>query len=159
MKKYLIFITLTVFLALPCQALISSTELIDQAEKYDGQIIEYQGEVIGDVMLRGENGWVNVSDGKAALGIWAPKTMLKNIKITGGYRNIGDTVRIKGIFFRSSRDHGGDLMIEALDITIARPGHKIERRIQHNKLIVAGLLAIGLLALAIPKKVYRIFRK
>ena len=160
MKKLVLFISILIFcLGLPSLALISSTELINNAEKHDGEIIEYEGEVIGDVMRRGKNGWINVSDGKAALGIWAPRNLLNKIKITGDYNYIGDKVRIKGVFFRASAQHGGDLMIEASDLTVIDPGHKVKHEIQHGKIVIAIILAIGILILVIPKKLFEFFRR
>ncbi|MDP2927900.1 MAG: DNA-binding protein, partial [Candidatus Omnitrophota bacterium] len=49
---------------------LSSSELINNAKEYDGKLIVYSGEVIGDVMLRGEFAWVNINDGQNALGAW-----------------------------------------------------------------------------------------
>jgi len=43
---------------------LSSSELIRNAKEYDGKLIVYSGEVIGDVMLRGEFAWVNINDGE-----------------------------------------------------------------------------------------------
>ncbi|MDI6605929.1 MAG: hypothetical protein QME65_02145, partial [Candidatus Omnitrophota bacterium] len=39
---------------------VSSTELIENAQAYDGKRVAYAGEVIGDIMRRGNFAWLNV---------------------------------------------------------------------------------------------------
>ncbi|MCM8823992.1 MAG: DNA-binding protein, partial [Candidatus Omnitrophica bacterium] len=52
---------------------IDSTKLIGNAKEYDGKIIIYEGEVIGDIMLRGKYAWINVNDGKGTIGVWVDR--------------------------------------------------------------------------------------
>jgi hypothetical protein len=92
---------------------ISSSELIKNAKEYDGKLITYAGEVIGDVMLRGEFAWVNISDGENALGVWMSAPLAKEIKFAGNYKVRGDSLEIVGIFHRACLEHGGDLDIHA----------------------------------------------
>ncbi|MDP2044226.1 MAG: hypothetical protein Q8K15_03545, partial [Candidatus Omnitrophota bacterium] len=58
---------------------LSSTELINNAKQYDGKLVVYTGEVIGDVMPRGGNAWVNINDGNNALGVWMDASTAKEI--------------------------------------------------------------------------------
>lgn len=95
---------------------VSSHELINKAKEYDGWTVIYSGEVIGDVMKRGNFAWVNVNDGENAIGVWAQSPMVKDITYTGSYRHIGDTIEVTGIFHRACPEHGGDLDIHALEI-------------------------------------------
>lgn len=92
---------------------ISSTELINNAKQYDGKTVVYAGEVIGDVMRRGDFAWININDGKSALGIWINYSLVKDIVYTGSYKSRGDIVEITGIFQRACPQHGGDLDIHA----------------------------------------------
>ncbi len=58
------------FLAAPAEAgplLCSSNELLAAPEKYDGKEIAYRGEVVGDIMWRGDHAWVAVNDGMNAI--------------------------------------------------------------------------------------------
>ncbi|MBE3090684.1 MAG: DNA-binding protein, partial [Actinobacteria bacterium] len=87
---------------------ISSNELIENAIKYDKQIVVYSGEVIGDIMKRGDNAWINVSDSNNAIGVWLPYSETKIIKYAGRYDYKGDTVKIEGIFNKACTEHGGD---------------------------------------------------
>lgn len=92
---------------------VPSTELINNAKQYDGKTVIYTGEVIGDVMRRGKSAWINVNDGKNAIGVWILADLTKSIQFIGNYKSKGDLVEITGVFHRSCQEHGGDLDIHA----------------------------------------------
>jgi hypothetical protein len=125
---------------------VSSTELINNAKLYDGKVVTYEGEVIGEIMVRGEYAWVNVNDGQNAIGIWIEKSLIKDIIYTGSYKSKGDGVEITGIFHRACPEHGGDLDIHAQAIRKIRPGKPIPERINLNKrnfvFVLLGVLCI-----------------
>ena len=95
---------------------VSSSDLLSNTKAYDGEIVTYQGEVIGDVMIRQDYAWLHVNDGAIALGIWANRKMVQDILYTGNYHKKGDIVEVTGIFHRSCLEHGGDLDIHASEI-------------------------------------------
>jgi hypothetical protein len=110
----LLAIGIVFFLSAACFAqAVSSDELIKNAKDYDGKSVLYRGEVIGDVMVRGKYAWINVNDGKNAIGIWIDKDLAKDILFTGNYKTRGDQLEIAGVFQRSCLEHGGDLDIHA----------------------------------------------
>lgn len=125
---------------------ISSTELINNAKLYDGKIVIYAGEVIGDIMARGEYAWVNVNDGQNAIGIWLDKNLTKDISYTGSYRFKGDWLEISGVFQRACLGHGGDLDIHAQAIRKVRQGRPVIERLNINKrnsvFVLLGLLCL-----------------
>jgi hypothetical protein len=92
---------------------ISSSELIDKAKEYEGKTVVYEGEVIGEVMARGDFAWVNLYDGNNAIGIWLPKNLTQDIVYAGGYQSQGDRLEVVGVFQRACPEHGGDLDIHA----------------------------------------------
>ncbi|MDD5131028.1 MAG: DNA-binding protein [Candidatus Omnitrophica bacterium] len=94
----------------------TSLDLLNNAKQYDGKVISYKGEVIGDVMIRGDYAWLHVNDGTIAIGIWIHKTMLQDIRYSGNYHIKGDIVEVSGTFHRSCLEHGGDLDIHASEI-------------------------------------------
>jgi len=104
---------------------VSSGELIAKAAEYDGKTVTFRGEAIGDVMLRGDYAWVNVSDGRNAVGIWMPAALARTIAQTGAYLVRGDTIEVRGVFHRSCLEHGGDLDIHAEAMTKVVPGVKM----------------------------------
>jgi hypothetical protein len=119
---------------------ISSAELINNAKDYDNKSVVYQGEVIGEVMARGEYAWINLNDGKNALGIWLKKDLAKTIANAGSYKTIGDVVEVAGVFHRSCLDHGGDLDIHAESLSQIKGGYRVAEKLSgRRKKIAYGL--------------------
>lgn len=145
--SHLVCITAVVIFCFQCYAQdISSSELIKNAKGYDGKTVVYQGEVIGDIMIRGEYAWLNVNDGNNAIGIWVIKALIKNIRYTGSYNAKGDFVEITGVFNRSCKEHGGDLDIHAQSLTKVSSGDKIAHEVNTKAIKFAlGLFCISVL--------------
>ena len=126
---------------------VSSDELIKNAKDYDGKSVLYAGEVIGEVMARGKYAWINVNDGKNAIGIWADKDLTKDILFTGNYKTRGDQVEIAGIFQRSCLEHGGDLDIHAKAVRKITAGAPVLESLNtaktRNIFILAGVLILA----------------
>jgi hypothetical protein len=126
--------------------------LINRAREYDDQVITYQGEVVGDVMRRGDFAWVNLHDGKNAIGVWVPLHLIDQIVYTGSYKSRGDTLLVKGIFQRACPQHGGDLDIHAQQILKVASGRLTPERPNPYKLNQAGILLGVLLAVWILRR-------
>jgi hypothetical protein len=152
MRKHLIFNSLLLtfaFLSLRSPVLAApstSDELISHAKAYDGKPISFAGEVIGDIMIRGNHAWANINDGKSAIGVWMQGELAKKIQFTGSYRFIGDWVEITGVFHRACPEHGGDLDIHAQAIEKINSGRRKEERFNNEKKNLA-LLLLGILGL------------
>ncbi len=114
----------------------TSLDLINNAKQYDGKTISYKGEVIGDVMIRGDRAWLHVNDGYVAIGIWAPKKMIQDIGYIGDYHKKGDTVEVSGTFHRSCLEHGGDLDIHATEIKKITAGSPVIQPISRKKVYI-----------------------
>lgn len=125
---------------------LSSSELIKNAKEYDGKLIVYSGEVIGDVMLRGEFSWVNMNDGQNALGVWVNRSLVKEINFTGNYRTRGDILEVVGIFHRVCIEHGGDLDIHAQSLRKIVNGRIVKEKINFDK-VNAIFILLGFLFL------------
>jgi len=125
---------------------ISSTELINSAKQYEGKLIVYEGEVIGDIMKRGDYSWMNINDGQNAIGVWINNSLVKDIVYTGSYKSIGDGVEVTGIFNRACPQHGGDLDIHAQAIRKTSEGRLIQKRLNLGKrnlvIILLGILCL-----------------
>jgi hypothetical protein len=133
---------------------ISSDELIRNAKEYDGKEVVFQGEVIGDIMKRGDFCWMNISDGKNTLGIFLKKSLVDNVASTGGYNHVGDIVEAKGIFHRACLEHGGDLDMHVSKIIKLKDGYKVIRKMDQKKIRVVLWLA-GILFVLIITAIYR----
>jgi len=119
---------------------VSSTELIRNAKQYDGQTVTYEGEVIGDIMVRGEFAWVNINDGATAIGIWMDKDLAKEIVYEGQYSAQGDIVLVGGTFHRACKEHGGDLDIHGQSLQITQRGFAKKVNVGPSKIKAAKFL-------------------
>lgn len=144
----------TLFNSAPAFA-VNSLDLVEDAQFYDGAKIEYEGEVIGDIMVRGDFVWINVNDGNRAIGVWAKQDLAKKIKIKGDYGNVGDRIRVKGTFNRACTQHGGDLDIHAEKISIIEKGHKVEHPIDPKKVIVSVVLLLMVIAVILLPRIFK----
>lgn len=105
---------------------LTAVQLAGNPERYDGQVVTLRGEVVGSVMLRGEYGWVNVGDGVAAVGVWAPARTLSAIRFAGGYARRGDTVLVTGLFHQACPRHGGDPDLHASSCEVVERGGRLD---------------------------------
>ena len=121
---------------------VSSNELIEQAKDYDKKEISYTGEVIGDIMKRGQNCWINISDGDNAIGVWAEISLTDNIEFKGSYKYVGDEVKVTGVFNKACPEHGGDLDIHAQKIEIIQKGYISKRSLNIYYILIAVLLLV-----------------
>ena len=129
---------------------VSISDLITQSRSYDGMVVMTEGEAFGDLMLRGEYGWVNLSDGKNAIGIYAPGNQLEQIKHLGRYQVSGDRVRITGIFYDACPVHSGETDIHASSVEVIRVGSVSDEILDRNKLKLSLELALlAILAFAL----------
>ncbi len=138
------------------QQIVSSTELIERAKELDGQEVVYEGEVIGEVMTRGDYSWVNLHDGNNALGIWMGNNFLNLISFAGSYKAKGDLLEVRGTFNRACPMHGGDLDIHALNVIKLREGRLVKHRLAPQKekltIILSGVLLCLLILRLLNKK-------
>ncbi|MFB0921484.1 MAG: hypothetical protein QMB62_11500 [Oscillospiraceae bacterium] len=137
---------------------IQINSLIDDTESYDNQTVTIEGEAIGEVLERGDYSWVNVNDGTNAIGVWMKTAEAKNIQYFGGYKHIGDTVRITGVFSKDCTEHGGDVDIHCASITIVKAGSTNTEKISDTKIITAAvlLLAAALMALIYKRSIKKL---
>jgi hypothetical protein len=111
----------------------------------------YGGEIIGEVLWRGDHVWINVYDGNDAIGVWMPAALAEKIKHTGSYKCSGDRIRVHGIFHRACPEHGGGLDIHAQDLLVVEPGQQIAEELDSRKILVLAVLLGVLLCLLIVR--------
>lgn len=144
---------------------VTIQDLVGEMGRYDGREVTITGEAVGDIMMRGEYGWVTVNDDEYAkvsieeggefagysnlgISVWAPRDELERIGALGGYKNKGDRVRVTGTFHRACPEHGGDTDIHASRLEILERGHAIPHPLAWWKLALALALAAITLVLA-----------
>jgi hypothetical protein len=126
--------------------------LLNDTKQYDDKIINYKGEVIGDVMIRQDYAWLHVNDGTIAIGIWAPKTLIEDIRYAGDYHKKGDIIEVSGTFHRSCLEHGGDLDIHASEIKKVTSGSPVIQPISRKKVYIGAYSLILVLLFYALKK-------
>ncbi|MFH1311620.1 MAG: hypothetical protein ABIJ00_00170 [Candidatus Eisenbacteria bacterium] len=142
---------------------VNSVQLIEQSSNYDGEDVIYRGEAVGDILNRGENAWVAVNDdhysrsplrineefkgGNSGIGVYGPRADLDEIHFLGSYTARGDIVEVRGTFYRSSVEHGGDTCIVARSIDVLERGHRLPESRMGSELLLAGALLVACLAL------------
>ena len=149
--RYLLSATgLVFFCETACYAQpLFSAELINKAREYDGKSVVYVGEVVGDIMARGDFVWANVNDGENAIGIWLNKELAGEIQFAGSYHAKGDRVEITGVFHQGCIQHGGDMDIHAQNIRKIDPGRSVREESDTGKrnftFILLGVLSLVLI--------------
>ncbi|MFA5336916.1 MAG: DNA-binding protein [Candidatus Omnitrophota bacterium] len=153
MKSFLFFVILCLSWSISnCYAqTATSLDLINNTKQHDGKTVNYKGEVIGDVMIRGDYVWLHVNDGNIAIGIWAPKTMVQDIRYAGDYHKKGDIVEVSGTFHQSCLEHGGDLDIHASEIRKITLGNLIIQPVSRKKIYI-GISSLVLVLLFYASK-------
>lgn len=123
---------------------VPSGELVNKAKFYDGKVIAFKGEVIGEVMQRGNFAWVNIRDEENAIGAWVPLALAREIVYVGSYKAKGDIVEVTGIFNRACPEHGGDLDIHAQTLRKLDSGRAIRDKLNPAK-VNQALILLGVL--------------
>lgn len=135
-----------------------SAELVERPAEYDGASVDFIGEAVGDVMVRGENAWIHLNDDAymyenveqgAPLGgfnsgmpVWLAAELAEGIERVGDHSNEGDRVRVRGTFNAACAEHGGDMDIHATDLEVVAPGHRAPDPVHPLKPIWALALAV-----------------
>jgi hypothetical protein len=141
---------------------VTIQELVDHMEEFNDRVVTVEGEVVGDVMRRGENAWITVNDdaysemtldegqgftgySNVGIGVWVSAAAADSIEFCGGYKVRGDRFVVTGVFHRACPEHGGDTDIHATSLRLAERGHEISHPFDYTMLLVAlGLLAVSL---------------
>ncbi len=128
---------LSLWLSMTMLTVTPINDLINKSIQIDKQTITIEAEVIGEVLERGDHAWLNVNDQTNAIGVYLPSEMTKDLTKFGDYNNIGDTVRVTGVFSRNCVEHGGELDIHATSITIIKKGFATKHPLTQWKFLIA----------------------
>ncbi|MEG1547478.1 MAG: DNA-binding protein [Clostridia bacterium] len=130
-------------------ASVSSTQLIENAKALDESMVSYTGEVVGDILLRGESAWVSITDGNNTISVYAPTEATNAITHMGKYGQKGDVVAVDGIFHRACAQHGGDMDIHADGLNIIQKGYAEQHEYSQLYLVFTCVLVIGAAAMVV----------
>ncbi len=141
MRKILFLLFIYTIFLYPSEK-VKIRELYENGEKYRGKPVIVEGEVIGDLMGRKEERWINIKDEfeDFAIGVVISKKDVEKIENFGKYRVKGDIVRIEGIYNINCPEHQGERDIHALKVEIIKKGEKYEEKLNLKKIILCFIL-------------------
>ena len=149
---------------------VTSTELIDCPSLFDGRIVRYEGEAVGEVLLRPGRAWVHVNDdlyarelgpvaehrtvagGNSGMAISMPRDDATHV-LPGSFRRVGTGVGVVGTFVRADPEDGGSPAIVATDVEILREARAIQQKVSTARVIVAAAMGIVVLGLLFLRRV------
>ena len=118
---------------------LTLSELLSSPKKYDQQEVSVEGEIIGPPIKK-KNGWfINVDIGGGVIGVFTKK--LPKIEHYGQYKENGDVVRVKAVFYSTCRQHRGETDLHSQSIEIIQRGKTMPHPIKRDNLIAALLLS------------------
>lgn len=145
---------------------VDSGQLLESADEYDGREVIYEGEAIGDVMMRGDFAWLTVNDdhysehalheagelkgGNSGIGVWLPADEAEKVNVLGRYGTVGDYVRVRGTFNADCAEHGGDVDIHAVSLEVIKPGLDVDTGPGLARYLAAGLAFVFLAVSMMP---------
>ena len=135
---------------------VNSASLVENANAWNGHVITFTGEAIGEVMARGKMAWIhlnddaymwkNIEEGAQLAGynsghaVWISADLAMKIRYFGDFKHEGDVVKIVGTFNATCLQHGGDMDIHGSTLEIVRVGHPVHHVINPPRTIIAGVL-------------------
>jgi hypothetical protein len=151
--------------------LVHSSEVMECPAAFDGHVVVYIGEVVGDVLRRSGGAWMLVNDdayalqvgplrghnqfhgSNSGLSVWLPDP-LPELE-PGRPNRRGTIIQIRGVIHRSDPADGGGLTLRAVspDATeiIAEAVH-IERPLHWPQMALAAVLAAIAIALFVAER-------
>ncbi|MFZ2635736.1 MAG: hypothetical protein WAX33_05300 [Rectinemataceae bacterium] len=122
-------------------ARVPVVQLVERAVQYDGTEVEIEGEIIGDLMSRGDHAWLSILDGGTAVGVWATAEDITVVSFLGRYSTRGDRLRVRGVMHRACPEHGGDLDIHATSVEVVERGRAEFHPVNAGRLMAAIMLS------------------
>ncbi len=153
---------------------VSSSQLYDCPQSFDGETLRYSGEVVGGVLRRTDGAWVHLNDdiyadvdvagplpahrdyrgGNGGLGVFIPHELADRITYVGGPRSRGDVLDVVGTFHRVDAATGEVAILRATGGTV-QPGEPLRRPVLPLRLTVAIVMGALMLVLLVAERRYR----
>lgn len=142
----------------PQEAEVNSASLVDNANAWNGHVVTFKGEAIGEAMVRGKMAWIHLNDDaymwknieegakldgyNSGHAVRISTDLAMKIRFFGDFKHEGDVVKIVGTFNAACPQHGGDMDIHASTLQIVRVGHPAHHVINTSRAIIAGVLLV-----------------
>lgn len=143
LQKTILFLFILITASITAHAVTPVRTLVEQGKYYDGSYVEISGEVIGDIMKRGNTTWINVlSPEGVAIGVLCPTYLTTPITILGNYKQHGDEVLVRGTFHRFYKEQGGETAITGYELVLLRHGYPTPQRPTPQRILASILLLL-----------------
>lgn len=142
---------------------VDSGDLLACPRTYDGELVRYVGEPVGEVLQRRGRAWVQLNDDvysqtaplplrgdfagiNSGIGARLPANGAAAIDHVGGPRRRGDLIAVEGRFHRALPTTADTMAIDARRVQQLRPGEPIEHGVLADRRLAA--ITLGVLAVA-----------
>jgi aspartyl/asparaginyl-tRNA synthetase len=149
--KLFIFFILVSLLFLPFAYAKSSVleAILAFPEKFDGQEVRIEGEVIGEPLRDNQGVWINITSGLKQIGIFsADEKVIEKITYWGSYRETGDQVMIRGVFYQECPLHQKP-DVHLKNLQVIKVGQKNDYPVSPQKKQLAMVLSLICLTTAL----------
>ncbi len=136
----------------------TSAEIVDAPKAWDGKVVTFTGEAIGEAMVRGDKAWIHLNDDayyienveegahlggyNSGMAVWIDVSLAEKIKVFGDYKHEGAVAKATGVFNAACAEHGGDMDIHATSLEIVAAGRDAQDPVKSGKLMWAIGLAL-----------------
>ncbi len=152
---------------------VTSSQLYDCPQSFDGMRVRYRGEVIGAVLHRDGGAWVQLNDdvygetlgplpshrdyrgGNAGIGVFIPAAVAEDITHVGGPQTRGDVVEVVGAYNRVDAVSVESSIIRAEQGSIVIPGQPFADPLLPERRPVAAALVIFAAAMTAGERFVR----
>lgn len=147
-------------------AAVTSADLVECPDTFDGQRVSFEGEAVGAVMQRGDHAWIQLNDdpyglalgplpahrltvgGNAGMAVVIPRSAAPGIT-AGSFNRHGTGVAVTGTYYKSHALDAGAPAIDADSLEIIRPPRAIQHPVSLPRLIVAAVLGVAAIGLSV----------
>ena len=138
---------------------VTSTELIDCSDAFDGHRVTYAGEAVGVVLQRSGRAWLHLNDdpyglslgplpshrvtvgGNAGMAVSVPVDAARSV-VAGDFRHRGTGVRVVGTYMVTHPDDAGSPAIHAETVEIVRGPQPLSHRLSARRAVAAALAVL-----------------
>ncbi len=149
---------------------VTSNQLYDCPQFYDGQTILYTGEVVGALLARDHGVWSQLNDdvygdvgaplpthrdfrgGNAGVGVLLPADIAATVGVVGGPGFHGDVLRVTGRFQRVDEATGEVAIIRVASAELVQEGRALEVPDSPARPVVASIAALIALAVTVVER-------
>lgn len=150
---------------------VTSDDLTDCPDHWDGRAVIYRGEVVGALLRRGDVTWSQLNDdlyggalgplpghrdyrgANSGVGVELPASAAEEVALVGGPGIAGDVLEVRGTFRRVDPATGEMAVIRATSARLVQGGAPLETPPLTHRRVVAYLVVALALALVVTERI------